>query len=243
MGQSAGPLSEVKREEVDMSYARYGLIAILLSIFFLPLNASAVHLDELINLGESITVGDKLFTNFSGSLFSGGANPFAIDQIEVAGFSAGDRHGLSFFVPFDPAQPPPSGFSGGPSSSVDLRVGFDVTVTGGHNAITGIAVGMGVFLMDASIFLTAGGASAAAFGDFFGPLSSDVFTFSTPTTFDHVDAGLFLMAQPGIDSLFQAFDYNVSIVQSASVPESSTALLLVFGGVVIAATAHKVRRA
>jgi hypothetical protein len=58
-----------------MKCARYGLIAILLSIFFLPLNASAVHLDELINLGESITVGDKLFTNFSGSLYSGKRPP------------------------------------------------------------------------------------------------------------------------------------------------------------------------
>ena len=82
-----------------MRCARYGLIAILLNILFLPLNALAVRLDELVNFGESITAGNKLFTNFSGSLMSGAAHPVLLDQIEVTGLSAGDTHGLSSFAP------------------------------------------------------------------------------------------------------------------------------------------------
>ena len=229
-----------------MRYARYGLIAVLLSIFFLPLNASAANLLELIlfsDQGASITAGDKRFTNFSGSLMSGGANPQLLDQIEVEGFSVGDTHGLSFFVPFNPSEPPPSGFAG--FGSVNLGVGFDVTATGGHNAITGIAVGLSsVFLINASAFLTAGGASVSASGNFDGPLSSDVFAFSTPATSVHVEAGLFLVTdEPTLDNFFQAFGYNVSFFQSESVPEPSPVLLLVFGGGVIAAIAHKIRQA
>ena len=127
---------------------------------------------------------------------------------------------------------------------MNLQVGFDVTVTEGHNSITGLAVGLSsVFLMDASVFLTAGGASVSASGNFDGPLSSDVFTFSTPATSVHVEAGLFLVTdQATIDNFFQAFDYNVSFFQSESVPEPSTVLLLVSGAGVIAATAHKIRQ-
>ena len=62
-----------------------------------------------------------------------------------------------------------------------------------------------------------------------GPLPADVFTFSSPVTGLHVEAGLFLMAQPTIDAFFQASGFDLSFVQSESVPEPSTVLLLVFG--------------
>ena len=51
------------------------------------------------------------------------------------------------------------------------------------------------------------------------------------------------MAQPTIDAFFQASGFDVSFVQSESVPEPSIVLLLVFGAGLIAAIAHKVRRA
>lgn len=225
-----------------MRCARYGLIAILLSILFLPLNALAVPLSDLIDLGASITAGDKLFTNFSGGL-SGGGSPVLLVDVDVSGFSVGDTHGLSVIAPLtEPGALP--GFSGGPGSVKTLNVGFDVTVTEGHNRITSIAVGIPfVTLIDAAVSAAAGGASVSAFGNHDGPLPADVFTFSSPVTGLHVEAGLFLMAQPTIDAFFQASGFDVSFVQSESVPEPSIVLLLVSGAGLIAAMAHKIRQA
>ncbi len=63
-----------------MKFARYGLIAILLSILFLPLHASAVPLNDLLDSGASITEGDKLFSNFTGFyVATAGGNPSSID--------------------------------------------------------------------------------------------------------------------------------------------------------------------
>ena len=229
-----------------MKCARYCLIAILLSIVVLPLSALAANLQDLIDLrdqGASITAGDKLFTNFSGFLMSRVAAPTALGQIRVTGFSVGDTHGLSFSAQFDPARIPPPGFTAGPSGSLNLDVGFDGTVTAGHNTITGIAVGIPFALLsDSFLDLAAGGAAVGAFGNHDGSLSSGVVSLSSPTTSIHVEAGLSFGSFAVFDAFIEFPSYQISFVQR-SVPEPSTALLLVFGGGVIAAIAHRVRRA
>ena len=126
--------------------------------------------------------------------------------------------------------------------------GRHAVCTEGHNRITSIAVGIPfVTLIDASVSAqvvsaAAGGASVFAFGDHDGPLPADVFTFSSPVTGLHVEAGLFLMAQPTIDAFFQASGFDLSFVQSESVPEPSIVLLLVSGAGLVAAMAHKIQQ-
>ena len=61
-----------------MAYTRYGLVAILVNMLVLPLNASAVPLSDLIDLGASITAGDKFFTNFTAACQAAAAPCFLL---------------------------------------------------------------------------------------------------------------------------------------------------------------------
>src|SRR4029453_6416466 len=104
-----------------MTCARYGLIAILLSIVVLPLSAMAVPLDDL--LATTITQGDALhFSNFSASLFTFSAFsiPEDLSEIDVPGITVNGESGLrigpAFFAP-------PNASS---ESGVRLLLGFDV---------------------------------------------------------------------------------------------------------------------
>jgi hypothetical protein len=227
-----------------MKYARYGLIAVLLSILVLPLSAWAANLQDLITFGENITAGEKVFTNFSGSLLSSGAHPSLLGEVLIE-FVPG-RNSLSVFPTHEPGTP--SGFSG--IGFLDLEVGFDVTVTAGHNAIAGIGVGIpfvsipGVGFVSAAASARGAAASVFASGPFAEPLPTDVATLSSPATIIHVENRLSFGAslQPPIDDFLRFSHYEISFVQSASVPEPSTPWLLVFGAGVIAAIGHRVRR-
>lgn len=227
------------KREVQMRCARYGLIAILLSIVVLPLSAWATNLQDLIDFGESITAGDKLFTNFSGFVIQGGGHPSKLGDLIVSG----ETHGLSFSTEFEPGTI--MGFS--VASFFNLEVGFDVTVTQGHHAITGIAVGIPFVSIPESEFVSAavsargGTASIGASGEYEAPLSSAVAPLSSPATSMHVETEL-AASGAGFDALTRFFSYDISFVQSESVPEPSTALLLVFGAGLITAIAHRVGR-
>jgi len=202
------------------------LVVILWSVFVLPLTALAVPLDSLIDSGASITQGDKVFDNFTGSLSAFRASPESLSEVDVSGITVGGAHGLrvsgGFFAAGSVEQQEGSG--------VILSVEFDVTAIDPHRRIHGITLVLPDAELSgfASVSASAAPAFVSAFHDeffgsiFVGPLS-DVRTFSSNVTSMHIDAGLGVSTASMGGAITGGF--NVTFPQS--VPEPS--ILLSFG--------------
>jgi hypothetical protein len=226
-----------------MRPARYGLIAILLSIVVLPLSARAVPLDDL--LATTITQGDALFfSNFSASLFVfNNGRPSDLSEIDVSGITVNGASGLRILGPFDA---PTFG------TGAALVLGFDVMALNPHQPIhavtltvpflllVGAGSGVDAFAGPASVSISGMGATepgcpCAVEGPISAtaPLQSDMRRL-------HIDSFITVVnqSQAGVAS---ASGFDVTFVQS--VAEPSIVLLLVFGAGLITAMAHKVRRA
>jgi hypothetical protein len=219
-----------------MKSVRHGLITILLSILFLPLSALAAPLSELIASGASITVGDKLFSNFSGSLSFGIGNQFPdnLSQVEVFGLPGNNEHGLAFRAAF---------FAEAFEGALALDVAFDVTVLDPPHRIHDITLVLAsaAFLGEGCVSAGVGrliSINACEFeGDpFDGPLTaSRPFSSNTPVRIDTA-FGLAATCCTGSDGVFSQ---GFAVTFSQSVAEPSIVLLLVFGAVLIAAIAHR----
>jgi hypothetical protein len=213
------------------------LVPILLSILVLPLSALAVPLSDLINSGASITEGDKVFFNFSGTLSgSGFASPLDLSGVDVSATTVNGAQTL---------------FIGGPFSVVsrlqqdavlDLLVGFDVTVTGPSLFIDALLVLPRSRLTGNSRLHHPGGSKLHAEG-------------TPPEEVAAFIAGFSFRASPPENWLIglsmSTFGFPASVVtegfylalSTQSVPEPSTVLLLVFGAVLITAMALKICQA
>jgi hypothetical protein len=222
-----------------MRPARYGLIAILLSIVVLPLSARAVPLDDL--LATTITQGDALFfSNFSASLFVfNNGRPSDLSEIDVSGITVNGEHGLRV----GPGFTGPS--FGGDFGGVHLLLGFDVTVTDTRHPIHGITLVVPFFVtgISSGVIFSAGPAGVSVFGPPRGGEPSegvlrDVRTFSSDVASIHIDTFL------DVGSLGCVADGGpLDVTFSQRVAEPSIVLLLVSSASVIAAMAHKIRQA
>jgi hypothetical protein len=237
-----------------MKSARHGLIAILFSILVLPLSALAAPLSDLSDQfgvpipGASISQGDKLFTNFSAVINAGGdAFPVGGDlaAIDVSGITVGARHGLSFRGSLFA-----HGGFGGNDGQVELFVGFDVTATDPRLRVHEVSLTLagGTIGGNADVTASAGPASVGIV-TFFDPFE-DLFEFEfgprTATRTFHRDANsVHVDTTIHLDAIFPggvtSSGYDVLFAQS--VAEPSIVRLLVGGAGLIAAIAHKVRRA
>jgi hypothetical protein len=161
------------------------LSAVVFTLVAAPQGAEAISLQSLIGSHGTITVGDKLFSNFDATLTrtpgvaSASRNgPTTLDNIEVAGVIAGSEIGLRFTAP-------PSGFDAFATSSVfsfafsswTLGIGYDVQVVGtpalidaftlGVSGRTQTSQGRGIehaagFVTERILGATAGGATSAS---------------------------------------------------------------------------------
>jgi hypothetical protein len=229
-----GPLSELKRVEVDMRYVGYGLIAILFSILVLPLSALAVPLSNLIDNGESITEGDKLFSNFTGSLdlfdaTFGGAFPRSLSGIDVSGITVGGEQRLQFGP----------GFGVVFGAVLSLHVEFDVTVTDPSLSIRRSELVLPRVHLGGDAFFRFQSFFAFTFDPEFLDLGPLIAPVSLGPTGGHVTAEL-ILASGGVPGSVDADDIYLALSQS--VPEPSIVLLLVFGAGAIAAIASKIRQ-
>lgn len=89
-----------------------------------PLKANPVLLQDLIDAGGTIQVGDKVFSDFGCSIIGGGPffNPTDCTQIDVTGlFDPAGREGLRFQM---------AGIVAGGGSFVDILIGYVVTSPG-----------------------------------------------------------------------------------------------------------------
>jgi hypothetical protein len=110
---------------------------ILLAVFIwaaLPSQkAHALTLSDLLEPGSSVTIGDKEFSNFSFSPTPSGPDtllPSASD-IEISTSTIDGNVGLHFVLG-------PLGAGAGPGSSLDLLIGYQVTVLDPARAITDV---------------------------------------------------------------------------------------------------------
>ena len=222
-----------------MKCARYGLIAILLSIVVLPLSAMAVPLDGPI---PPIRQDGLLFSNFSAELFTYSMNssPQALSEIDVSGITvngeSGLRIGAVFFAPTN----------AGNSSGALLLLEFDVMVMNPHGAIHGVTLASDVFANGTATRVSASAGPASVFASppsddepFMGSLR-DARVLDSDVRRLHIDTS-FEVLSDGIPGGAGAGGFDVTFAQS--VAEPSIVLLLVFGAVLITAMAHKVRQA
>jgi hypothetical protein len=138
---------------MDRRNRRYGRLATVLAItafmFIIGLSAIpayAVSLANLIATDGSITVGDRIFSNFSfqANQALGTVNPTTADGINVSGLTIGGSAALqlgSFFVASTPT----------PNSALGLLVGYTVSTVSGAPTISqfdlrfnGTALGTGI---------------------------------------------------------------------------------------------------
>jgi hypothetical protein len=235
-----------------MKCARYGLIAILLSIVVLPLSAMAAPLDDL---NAPIRQDGLLFSNFSASLFPtiASATPQHLSEIDVSGITVNGESGLRISAGFF------AGSSQGEGSGVTLLLGFDVMALNPHQPIHSVTLTVPDFILTGQ-----GGGSDLGAGVDVGPSSAFVGPMvvvahsagggAEPVTGPasvtsalvsdarrlHVESS-FGVVSDALAGIAAAGGFEVTFAQS--VAEPSIVLLLVFGAGLIAATAHKVRRA
>jgi hypothetical protein len=231
-----------------MKCARYGLIAILLSIVVLPLSARAVPLDGPI---PPIRQDGLLFSNFSAELFTFNPdplNPIATPQnlsdIDVSGITVNGESGLRIAAGFSAP-----GFAG-LGSGAQLLLAFDVMALNPHQPIRSVTL----TIPDFSLTGQAGGSDMLAFA---GPVSVAAHSAgggAEPVTGPvsvtsalvsdmrrlHIDSGMTVVSD-AFAGHGSASGFDVTFAQS--VPEPSIVALLVFGAGLITAMAHKVRRA
>ncbi|TPW12565.1 MAG: hypothetical protein FD130_1735 [Halothiobacillaceae bacterium] len=107
------------------------LLFIAVGLVSAPVGAVPIKLSDLIANQGSITVGDKLFSDFTFSL-SGQApyTPSGASGINVDGIVIGGNNGLRFS----------GGMHAGPGGDVDLLIGYTVTVLDPNYWISGIVL-------------------------------------------------------------------------------------------------------
>jgi hypothetical protein len=193
--------------------------------------AEAISLADLINNNGTLTVDDKIFSNFTLSVTGDGAfGPAAATGINVTAIAIDPTHELLTFS---------GGFfaglgAGGPASSADYLIGYTVTTTNGLPLINDIELSFNGVVT--SPIATANVTEQAFVG---GNLVGTVFV-NTPTnlgtnsivltggpfTSVNVQKDILLVAAPGGQVSISAINQTISQV---SVPEPTSLLFLGLG--------------
>jgi hypothetical protein len=157
----------------------------------------------------------------------------------VSGITVNGASGLRISAPFDAPH-----FSTG----VTLLLGFDVMALNPHQPIHAVTLTVPAFSVKgggSGVVASAGPASVSVDGPGLGAEGIEGSLSATAALASdmrrlHIDSGLIVVneSQAGV-----AFASGFDVTFAQSVPEPSIVLLLVFGAGLIAAMAHKVRRA
>ena len=108
-------------------------LAVVIAVGFSGGIAHAIPLSTLIDNDLSITVGDKIFSDFEFDLQQsfGTVNPTDASGIDVQGITLNGNFGLQFGSFFVASTPPPN-------SALDILLGYTVSTSSGQPLISGI---------------------------------------------------------------------------------------------------------